>query len=155
MDTESNFLDGIKSAWLGEQYGAAFFNALADTTSDDSLKSCWQTLAKLESVTGGRMADLLATHGESPNTDEIIEISDEMLDDYTAHSHEDAMHHMKPTIEKAIARYDQLLAVAPEDDVPAVQFLVDHELALLDFVDCELSGNHEHALDSVKRLLND
>ncbi len=154
MDTASNYLDGIKSAWLGEQYGAAFFNLMAKHASDESMQTCWRTLAQLETVTGSRMASLLKAHGQTAYTDEIIEISDEMLHQHIDHSHQESMLQMRSTIEKAIARYDQLLAVAPEEDVREVQFLVDHEMALLDFVDCELRGDHDHALDSVNSLLN-
>ncbi len=153
MDTVSNYLDGIKSAWLGEQYGAAFFSCMASHTPDASMQVLWETLAELETLSGRRMAALLESHGETTSTNEIIEISDEMLHQYIDPPHQESMLQMRSTIEKAVARYDQLLAVAPEDDVTAVQFLVDHELALLDFVDCELRGDHEHALDSVKTLL--
>ena len=60
---------------------------------------------------------------------------------------------MKEVIEKAIVHFDQLLAVAPDDDVPAVQFLVQHEQALLTFVEREIAGDHAHSLDDVNALL--
>ena len=148
-----NYLDGIRGAWLGELFGEVFFKALADQTEDASMRSAWQTLANLENVTGKRMATLLEAHGVAAVTDENIEVSAEVLKQYTANSHHDAMMRMKDVVEKALFRFDQLLAVAPESDVPAVQFLVHHEQALLTFVDREIAGDHAHALEDVVKLL--
>lgn len=148
-----NYIDGIRSAWLGEQFGEVFFKALADRTEDESMRSTWQTLAKLENVTGKRMATLLESHGEAAVTDEIVDVGDDILSQYTAASHFDSMMRMKDVVEKAIVRFDQLLAVAPEPDVPSVQFLVHHEQALLTFVDREIAGDHARALEDVEKLL--
>ena len=148
-----NYLDGIRSAWLGEQLGEVFFKALADRTEDRSMRSTWQTLAKLENVTGQRMAAVLTAHGEAATTDEAIEVGDEIVNRYAAASHLDSMLRMKDVVEKAIIHFDQLLAVAPDADVPSVQFLVHHEQALLTFVEREIAGNHDHALEDVQKLL--
>ena len=152
MERDS-YLEGIKSAWLGELFGEVFFNAMAERATDESMRAKWQTLAKLENVTGKKMAALLETHGESAVTDEAIEVSDEILSRYTDASHHDSMMRMKDVVEKAIIHFDQLLAVAPESDVPAVQFLVQHEQALLDFVESEIAGDRARALDATEALL--
>ena len=89
MERDS-YLDGIRSAWLGEQFGEVFFKALADRTEDDSMQLTWQTLANLENVTGKRMAAVLEGHGEPAVTDEIIEVGDEILNQYAGASHLDS-----------------------------------------------------------------
>ena len=152
MERDS-YLDGIRSAWLGEQFGEVFFKALADRTEDDSMQLTWQTLANLENVTGKRMAAVLEAHGEPAVTDEIIEVGDEILNQYAGASHLDSMMRMKDVVEKAIIRFEQILGAAPESDVPSVQFLVHHEQALLTFVDREIAGDHAHALEHVEKLL--
>jgi len=152
MERDS-YIEGIRGAWLGEQFGEAFFKALADRTAAEPMRSTWQTLAKLEHVTGKRMAALLDAHGEAAVTDEAIEVGDDILAQYTNASHLESMLRMKDVVEKAIIRFDQLLAVAPESDVSAVQFLVHHEQALLTFVDREIAGDHQHALEDVEQLL--
>jgi len=152
MDRD-NYIEGIRSAWLGEQFGHAFFNAMAGKTNDPIMASRWRTLAQLELVTGNRMATLLEAHGESATTNEIIEISDEVLQRYTEGSHIDSMTKMKATIESALVRFDQLLAVVPDSDVGEIQFLVSHEQALLTFVDCEISGDSDNSLAAVNKLL--
>jgi rubrerythrin len=152
MERDS-YLDGIRSAWLGEQFGEVFFRALAGRTNDESMRSKWQALAELENVTGKRMAAILEAYGEVAVTDENIEVGEEVLSQYADASHLDAMMRMKELVEKAIIRFDQLLAVAPESDVAAVQFLVRHEQALLTFVDREIGGDPAHALEAVEKLL--
>lgn len=152
MERDS-YIEGIRGAWLAEQYAEAFFKALADRTDDESMRPKWQTLANLENVTGKRMAALLESHGEAAVTDENIEVADDMLTRYTSTSHLDSMVRLKGVVEKAIIRFDQLLAVAPEPDVPSVQFLVHHEQALLTFVDREIAGDQAHALEDVEKLL--
>ncbi len=152
MERDS-YIEGIRSAWLGEQFGEVFFKAMADRAEDESMRAAWQTLAKLENVTGKTMAAVLEAHGETAVADEAIEIGNEVLDEYSGASHHDSMMRMKDVVEKAIIRFDQLLAVAPEPDVPSVQFLVHHEQALLTFVDREIAGDHAHALEGVEKLL--
>ncbi len=153
MERDS-YLEGIRSAWLGERFGEVFFDALAERTEDESLRNKWQTLARLEHVTGMKMAALLESHGEEAVTHDSVEVGEEILSQYTSAPHLDAMMGMKDVVEKAIVRFDQLLAVAPESDVPAVQFLVAHEQALLDFVEHEIAGNGDHALDATEALLS-
>jgi len=152
MDRD-NYIESIRSAWLGEQFGHAFFTRLAEVSTDPAIEGRWRTLAQLELVTGHRMATLLESHGEQATSDEIIEISDEVLQRYTESSHIESMTRMKATIESALGRFDQLLAIVPDSDVSAIQFLVDHEQALLTFVDREMDGDSRNSLAEVNRLL--
>ncbi len=99
------------------------------------------------------MEAVLEAYGEAAATDDSIEVSEEIFSQYTSATHLDSMLRMKDVVEKAIIRFDQLLAVAPESDVPSVQFLVHHEQALLTFVDREIAGDHAHALEHVEKLL--
>ena len=148
-----DYLEGIRGAWLGEQFGEVFFQALAERAEEETMRSKWQTLARLENVTGNRMASLLEAHGEAATTDEAIEVGDELVARYADVPHLDSMLHMKDVVEKAIVRFDQLLAVAPEADVAAVQFLVDHEQALLTFVEREIAGEGARSLEAAEALL--
>ncbi len=148
-----DYVDGIRSAWLGEQFGEVFFTQMAAQATDANLKSKWQRLANLEQVTGSKMADVLSAHGAATTIERAVEVDDSVMDRYTEASHQDAMLRMKSVVEKAVVHFDQLLAVAPDDDVPAVQFLVQHELALLSFVERELEGDTVHSLDAVEDLL--
>ncbi|MEQ8692736.1 MAG: hypothetical protein RIC89_18115 [Pseudomonadales bacterium] len=152
MDRD-DYIEGIHGAWLGERFGESFFTALAEKTPDSAMRPKWQRLAQLENVTGRKMAALLEAHGESATTSESTTVGDEVVGRYLDGSHLDAMLKLKEVIEKAIIRFDQLLALAPDEDVPAVQFLVQHEQALLTFVEREIAGDADHALDDIDQLL--
>ena len=104
MDRDS-YMEGIRGAWLGEQFGEAFFNALADRTEDESMRSAWHTLAKLEQVTGNQMAALLEAHGETAVNNDDVEVGDEILSQYTDTPHLDSMLKMKSVVENAIVRF--------------------------------------------------
>lgn len=154
MDTESNYVQGIKSAWFGELFGQAFFAAMADHPSQIHMQQAWRTLENLEKQTAERMAALLSAHGEKAEANEVIEITDELISQYTSVSRVESMNRLRIRLESAISRFDQLLAIAPETDITDVRFLVDHEQALLSFVDRELAGDHENALAEVINLLD-
>ena len=152
MERDS-YIEGIRSAWLGERLGEVFFRAMANRTDDQSMQTAWRTLAQLENVTGKRMAAVLETYGETVTADGTIEVGDDIIQQYTGVPHLDAMKHMKDVVEQALVRFDQLLAVAPESDVPQVRFLVQHEQALLTFVEREIAGDRANALADVEQLL--
>lgn len=149
-----DYLEGVHSAWLGEKMGHQFFSAMADAATTELETGQWRTLARLESVTGSKMAAVMEFWGTTPNEAEVVDISPEILDSFRAMSHADAMTRMKSTVEEALTHFDQLLAIAPDNDVEAIRFLVDHERALLSFVECELAGEHEKSLDAALALLD-
>ncbi|MEM7001955.1 MAG: hypothetical protein AAF529_14295 [Pseudomonadota bacterium] len=153
MDRD-NYLEGIRGAWLGELYGEAFFNAMAQRSDDAQLRQKWLTLARLEQLTGQRMAQVLAAHGESTVPTEAIEVGPELIDRYANVPHSEALLRFQDVVDKAVIKFDQLLAITPEEDVAAVKFLVDHELALQAFVEHELAGDQARSLDAVAQLLD-
>ena len=60
---------------------------------------------------------------------------------------------MRERVLGALERFEHLLATAPESDLEDIQFLVDHELALLTFVDKEADGDAD-SLGGVQELLS-
>lgn len=149
-----DYLEGIRSAWLGEQFGQRFFLEMALASSDETMSTRWKTLSQLEEVTGNRMAEVLAFWDAAPSGSEFVDISPEIVEQFTGVSHQEAMQKMKTRVEEALLRFDHLLAIAPDQDIAAVQFLVDHEQALLTFVNRELAGDADNSMADVERLLS-
>jgi len=87
MERDS-YLQGIRSAWLGELFGEAFFKAMAERTEDSAMRVKWHTLAQLEHVTGKRMAELLESHGEEATASDDIAVKEEVLSRYADASHQ-------------------------------------------------------------------
>ena len=148
-----DYLEGVHSAWLGERMGHQFFTEMANAADSEQHAKQWQTLARLESVTGGKMAEVMKFWGTTPNEDEVVPISPEVIDRYRSMSHDEAMAAMKSTIEVREGFFDRLLAIAPDNDVEAIGFLVAHEQALLSFVECEMAGESDKSLDATLTLL--
>ena len=147
-----DYIAGIHSAWLGERLGHAAFMARAEAEHDDSRAEQWQVLARLEEATGDRMINILKSHGEQVDDEPIVDLESEAFQAYLALPHDDVMSYMRDRVISALSRFEHLLAMAPEADLVNVQFLVDHELALLDYVDAELAGGGD-SLKSVRAML--
>lgn len=148
-----NYIAGIHAAWLGEQLGLAAFNARANAETDDNSAQMWRTLAQLESATGARMAKVLRSHGEDIDNDTPIDQEGEAFQSYLTLSHADVIAYMRARVARAMDRFEELLAIAPKQDLADVQFLVDHELALITFVEREAAGEPD-SLSDVHRLLS-
>ena len=157
-----SYEEGIFQAWVGELQGEMFFDAMAQSTvgvdrgrrGRRGRREKWETLAELERVTGRRMAKLLEAKD--------IELaapapSGQLLDAlvaYTKMPYAEAVSAMRPILLPAIDRFEALLTQAPAADRQAVQFLVDHERAILSFVELEEAGQTDASLDAARALIH-
>ena len=160
-----SYEEGIFQAWVGELQGEMFFDAMAQSTVGVDReqrgrrgrrggREKWETLAELERVTGRRMAKLLEAKD--------IELaapapSGQLLDAlaaYTKMPYAEAVSAMRPILLPAIDRFEALLTQAPAADRQAVQFLVDHERAILSFVELEEAGETDASLDAARALIH-
>ena len=148
-----DYIAGIRGAWLGEQLGFAVFMARAEAEQDAALAAKWRSLAELEQVTGEHMASVLKAHGEMPGEAPLVDWENEAFQTYLSLPHRDVMNYMRGRVISALEDFESLLAAAPEADQESVRFLVDHELALLTFIDQEASGG-EDSLAGVQELLD-
>ncbi|MEM8500751.1 MAG: hypothetical protein AAF542_22240 [Pseudomonadota bacterium] len=148
-----NYIVGIHAAWRGEQLGFAAFSARANAQQDKIFMEMWRTLAQLELVTGERMAKVLRFHGEHIDNDTPFDQQSEAFQSYLRLSHADVIAYMRGRVASALGRFEELLAIAPKQDMVDVQFLVDHELALITFVEREAAGEPDSLCD-VRRLLS-
>ena len=149
-----SYEDGLFQAWVGELQGEMFFERKAQAVADKQRgqRGKWQELAELERVTGWRMAALLRAKGielsaPEPNAELLafVEIFAQM-------PHAETLAALRPILLAAIDKFEALLRQAPEADRQAVQFLVDHERALLRFVDLEQAGA-DSSVDTVRALI--
>lgn len=151
-ETATAYVDGIHEAWVGELQGEAFFAHLAqEAAGEEGAK--WETLAELERVTGRRMASLLTARNVSldapPASGELLQAAHA----YAQMPFAKAVSAMRPILTTAIARFEALLAQAPAAEQEAVRFLVDHEQALLTFVELEEAGDGAASLDAARELI--
>ncbi|MDE0364272.1 MAG: hypothetical protein OXP09_01710 [Gammaproteobacteria bacterium] len=131
----------VRAAWAGEIYGEALFSELAHLAGDTALASKWKTLAMLERVTGEQLAPLVSRYGfdTEPPTEEA-ERGLVTAREFAEMPHAEFMALIEPYLEDVISRFEALRDAAPAEDRTTMQFLVDHEVALLRFVQLERSG---------------
>lgn len=143
---------GVHTAWVGEIQGELFFNALAEAEVGNQREK-WETLALLERVTGYRMAAVLRARG-MPLA--LPEASGRLLAaarEYAKRPFAEAVSAMRPILLDAVGKFEALLAQAPAAEREAMQFLVDHERAILRFVDLEAAGQGDASLDAALALI--
>ena len=68
-------------------------------------------------------------------------------------SRTEAMAFMEPYLEEMVAGFEELRDAAPAEDKATMQFLVDHEAALLRFVQLERSGVHQDSTRDARTLI--
>ena len=150
-----SYEEGIYQAWVGELQGEMFFErraqAVADEHRDEQRK--WKELAELERVTGRRMAALLEAKEVELSAPEPSAQLLAFVENFAQMPHADVVATLRPILVAAIDRFEALLAQAPEGDRQAVQFLVDHERALLRFVELEEAGRPDASLDAARALI--
>ena len=151
-----SYEEGIFQAWIGELQGEMFFDAMAQSTVgvDRGRREKWETLAELERVTGRRMAKLLEAKGIEPAAPAPSGQLLDALAAYTKMPFAEAVSAMRPILLPAIDRFEALLTQAPAADRQAVQFLVDHERAILSFVELEEAGETDASLDAARALIH-
>ena len=99
------------------------------------------------------MAKVLRSHEEDIDNDTPIDHESEAFQSYLTLSHADVIAYMRMRVASALDRFEELLAIAPKQDLADVQFLVDHEYALITFVEREAAGEPD-SLSDVHRLLS-
>ena len=158
-ETAGSYQDGIYQAWVGELQGEMFFERKAQAAAEESRgeersEECrkWKELAELERVTGRRMAALLESKQVELAAPEMSGQLLAFVDTFAQMPHAEAIAALRPILVAAIERFEALLAQAPDADRQAVQFLVDHEKALLTFVELEEAGHTDASLDATRTL---
>lgn len=153
--TAVSYQDGVYQAWLGELQGEMFFEHMAQASADEQREK-WQTLAELERVTGRRMAVLLTAQAVDLTKPEPPQQLLDALAAYTKMPFAEAVSAMRPILLAAIEKFEALLVQAPAADREEMQFLLDHERALLSFVELEEAEEAEQkaaSLDAVRALI--
>lgn len=150
--TTVSYADGLYDAWVGELQGEAFFEQVAQTAGTEE-RAKWETLAELERVTGRRMAGLLKARNMSLTAPEESGELVAAARTYAAMPFAEAVSAMRPILDAAIERFEALLAQAPAAERETVQFLVDHEQAILSFVELEEAGQGAASLDAARTLI--
>lgn len=145
---------GVYEAWVGEIFGESLFAELAGHCAGTPLEAKWTLLAELERVTGRQLEPLLRRYGyELIPPDDAKQRGVSNAREFCKIPHLEFMAQIEPYLEEVISKYQTLRDVAPLEDASAMQFLVDHEAALLRFVQLELGESGQDSTQAAKSLI--
>jgi hypothetical protein len=129
--------NGIQQAYLGEIIGEHLYRNLSNRVSQADQISKLNAIADVERLTHERLrpiADRLGIQADEAQLNEVVIHRTEELSALTwAGFVDQAVTRWPPYI----ARFEALKPMAPQIDVPAIQYLVQHEIALVQFVRLE------------------
>ena len=154
LEESRTYQASVQAAWAGEVYGEALFSELARLVPDTALEPRWKLLAELEQVTGRQLAPLVHRYGF--DTDPPVEQMERGVAnarEFAQMPHADFMALIEPYLEEVVSRYEALRDAAPAGDKAAMQFLVDHEVALLRFVQLERRGADQDSTRDARLLI--
>jgi hypothetical protein len=142
----------ITEAYEGEIYGAAFFAALADRfAANEERRRQLEIMRDIEVMTAERMLPVVTRLNLPPANRASIETAARSaaakVIDWAPFI--EVFHRLAPGF---VAKFNTIVAVAPPQDRDIAQFLVDHEVAFVDFTEKEIAGK-PGATDALERLL--
>lgn len=152
----SDYLRRVCESYQGESYGQALFRELAKRTKDPEKNYKWRVLERLEIETKERLLPLVKKLGG--NTEEAPENTERGITDARsmAEKHwEELMHSFDQMLPKYVRFFEKLETMAPEEDRNILKAVTAHELAIQTFASKELSGEGDHSIEPVLKLLEE
>jgi hypothetical protein len=138
-----SFEEGLRMAYEEEISGETYFARLAEFQTGRA-REALELMAAMEVVTARAIEPVLARHGILTTPVDQLRQEGRAEADRLAHvSATELFTTMRDTYDAYVAEFEATLAQAPDADKPAVQILIDHEVAIIDFSHAELRGDAE------------
>jgi hypothetical protein len=153
METEL-YRREIQAAYVGEIWGAAFFEALSQQTSLAPIRDRLLMLARLETMTRDRLRPLAERLGlDTTVNPKDVAAGQALAAQWAGIDRREFAGKLNEMVSGYVVRYDSLVEEATPADMEVLTFLAAHERALLVFSERELAGETETALAPVLALL--
>ena len=154
MEESNTYEASVQAAWAGEVYGEALFAELARLDPGTALGPKWKLLAELERVTGRQLEPLVNRYGfDTEPPGEQVQRGLATAREFAQMPHADFMALIEPYLEEVISRFEAMRDAAPAEDMAAMQLLVDHEVALLRFVQLERRPGDQDSTRDARMLV--
>lgn len=126
-----DYLIDLERSYAGEVSGETYFMTLA-TWHDAPGREVLERFAEVERVTAAALRPLMLRHGLAvADVDELRERGVANAVAERSIVWDDLIAEMCEFYPRYVREFEQMLAIAPVDDRPAVQLLLDHEVALV------------------------
>lgn len=141
----------IQEFYQGEVFGVAVFLALRNVAKTNRDKHQFMTLLQLESETKARLRPFLSKY----KLDTVEQIDQAEIDGIVSLYQQNSWHDFVSALQKMvvpfITRYKEIERSGPDEDKSILHFMVEHEIAILNWLNMEISGENE---DSLKPILD-
>ncbi len=135
------YLDTLKLYYEEEVEGEAYFAALAERLTDPEEKRKMQMMADVETYAAAAVKPLLNKYGLEPVATKHLHASGRKS---AAEARGDFAHFMaewRKSFPDYMDDFHGLEAMAPEEDMPPLKVLTNHEIAAIEFLEMEANGD--------------
>lgn len=137
----ANFSEGFRMAYEEEIAGETYFARLAEFHSGRA-RQALALMAEMEIVTARAVAPVLERNAiQIAPLDQLRREGIEAADMLAHQSSVELFTTMRDGYDAYLNEFEDTFAQAPEADKPAMQILIDHEVAIIDFARAELAGD--------------
>ena len=148
----SDYEAALKMAYEEEVSGEAFFEALAGL-HEGTLHQALTLMAQMERVTARVLSPLIAKRlSEACDIAALRRAGMQDAEALRATSAQDLLVHMRDDYPAYVTEFEWVVQMAPHEDRPLAQVLVEHEVAIIEFARAELAGD-AHSLGFLKQFL--
>ena len=152
---ERPYLDALLRAYEAEVAGEAYFKTLSSVFSEPDHHEKLMLLAAVEQRTWKTLRPLIERHRLEPLDDEALATrGKDWVKERAFRRWTDLMENMTTRYPGFIDKFKALAATGPVEDKGALEILVEHEVALLDFAEHEAAGD-ANSLVLVRAFLAD
>jgi hypothetical protein len=139
------YRDRILSAYRGELVAESVYRELANRSTVDDQKLKLRAIADIEGHTAGRLEPIAERLGIQVSDAERLRVAERRVSELESLSWPDFIEKALRDWPPYIARFEAVKRLAPAGDLVRIQWLVDHEVALVAFaqIEHEAMGSHE------------
>ena len=154
MTDNSVYLETLLRYYEEEVMGEAYFYGLADHIGGLVEREKLKLLAEVERRAAEVVQPLLQKHGLVPRDESLLKaLGQADVERHRHYSWRELMAYMAGRYPAYLDEFEALERLAPEDDMPALKRLTQHEVAAIDFANKEVAGDPD-SLASIREYLD-
>lgn len=138
--SNTTYRRGIHAAYQGELIGESLYRELARRSTDPVRKAKLDAIADVECLTHGRLKPIADRLNVAPVEAEWRPIADRRTTELASLTWPDFISDALRDWPPYIARFEALRLLAPACDAESLQFVVDHEVTLVEFLRVEMAA---------------
>ena len=147
------YLETLKQYYEEEVEGEAYFAALASQQPTPERRDKMQALADVEATAAKSVLPLLAKYKISPKPSAELRKSGTAQARDASEDWSVLVNSMLETFPGYVDDFERLESLAPEHDLPALKVLTAHEVAAIQFLECEATGRGGASLEPLNHYM--